>query len=327
MFNIENSKSVFAKMNSLGNSRSPFLFAFSYDLSQAFIIPTPLEQTEVLFKTPIASNIPNNCSSGQQLQYFEALPIPFEQYEQSFEIIQNGLQRGDSFLANLTVRTPVRTNLTLDDLFFRATARYKILVPNNFVCFSPESFVSLNLETQRIETRPMKGTIDASLPEAERIILCDEKETAEHYTIVDLMRSDLARIATNVSVEKFRYIDRLTTSKNTLLQVSSLIAGKIITQNLGDIFEALLPAGSISGAPKQATCKLINSAEQEPRGFYSGVFGYFDGKQLDSGVLIRFIAQHNGMMYYHSGGGITINSRAKEEYNEVVAKVYIPQSK
>ena len=142
------------------------------------------------------------------------------------------------------------------------------------------------------------------------------------------MRNDLARVATNVRVEDFRYIDRVKTLQGELLQVSSRIAADLppnASEHLGDILFTLLPAGSISGAPKEATLQAIAEAEGEPRGFYTGVFGYFDGKDLDTGVLIRFIAEHpDGSLRYHSGGGITINSLCHDEYRESIAKVYLP---
>ena len=87
----------------------------------------------------------------------------------------------------------------------------------------------------------------------------------------------------------------------------------------------MLPAGSVSGAPKTATIHLIHKAEQEQkRGFYTGVFGYYDGERLDSGVLIRYIEKVQGKFYFRSGGGITVNSNCLSEYNETIEKIYLP---
>ena len=173
----------------------------------------------------------------------------------------------------------------------------------------------------------MKGTISANENDAENTILSDYKESAEHFTIVDLIRSDLSRVATNITVDRLRYIDRLKTSKGDILQVSSEISGAILDSykgRLGDMIFELLPAGSISGAPKQPTVNVIQQAESEPRGFYTGVFGYFDGSELDSAVMIRYIEREEGQMFFRSGGGITINSVCEDEYNEVLAKIYLP---
>ena len=173
----------------------------------------------------------------------------------------------------------------------------------------------------------MKGTIDASIPNAKQIILDDEKEAAEHATIVDLIRNDLSLVADNVEVTKYRYIDELKTNDKTLLQVSSEIRGDLkvdFYQNIGTIFDKLLPAGSICGAPKKKTIDIILEAENYDRKFYTGVFGVFDGENLDSAVMIRFIENDKNELFFKSGGGITAKSNAKAEYEELIQKVYVP---
>ena len=86
----------------------------------------------------------------------------------------------------------------------------------------------------------------------------------------------------------------------------------------------MLPAGSISGAPKEATRKIIQEAESEPRGYYTGVCGYYDGNELDSAVIIRYIENDENQYYFRSGGGITAYSDCEEEYKEVLEKIYLP---
>ena len=86
----------------------------------------------------------------------------------------------------------------------------------------------------------------------------------------------------------------------------------------------MLPAGSITGAPKQKTVKIIRETEGYDRGYYTGVFGIFDGRDLDSCVLIRFIENIEGQLVYKSGGGITFQSDPWKEYNEMIKKVYVP---
>lgn len=102
----------------------------------------------------------------------------------------------------------------------------------------------------------MKGTIDASIPDAAQAILADPKETAEHYTVVDLLRNDLGMVAERVEVKRFRYIDTLRTNRGDILQVSSEIVGTLPEDSfsrMGDILFRMLPAGSVSGAPKRST--------------------------------------------------------------------------
>ena len=181
-----------------------------------------------------------------------------------------------------------------------------------------------------ISSYPMKGTIDASVPDAGRVILEDYKERSEHNTIVDLIRNDLNRVAERVDVRRFRSIDRLRVSRGEILQVRSEVTGRLTGDyysRLGEVVFGMLPAGSISGAPKPSTLRIIARAEGERRGFYTGVFGYFDGKRLDSAVMIRYIEVRDGRYYFRSGGGITINSECRAEYEEVLAKVYLPFDK
>ena len=116
----------------------------------------------------------------------------------------------------------------------------------------------------------MKGTIDADLPGARDLLLNDEKEMAEHVTIVDLIRNDLSIHAHHVRVEKFRYIDTLVTNRKKLLQVSSVIPVQLpdnYRSKLGEIIFSMLPAGSVSGAPKEETLRIIRASEGSPRGY------------------------------------------------------------
>ena len=93
---------------------------------------------------------------------------------------------------------------------------------------------------------------------------------------------------------------------------------------IGAILASLLPAGSISGAPKEKTVQIIQQAENQPRGYYTGVFGIFDGESLQSAVAIRLIEQTDNGLVFRSGGGITVQSDVQEEYRELIQKVYVP---
>lgn len=249
----------------------------------------------------------------------------FESYQNAFNQVYPHLQVGNSFLVNLTAKTELITSASLPDIYHASSAKYKMLYRGEWVVFSPETFVRISGNI--IETRPMKGTIDADLPEAEAKLLNDPKELAEHVTVVDLLRNDLSRVSQNVQVEKFRYIEEIRTNGKHLLQSSSKITGRLPTHyegNLGGIITELLPAGSICGAPKPMTCKIIEEAEGEQRGYYTGVAGYFDGASLNSCVLIRYIEKVGDQLFYRSGGGITAQSHAHQEYQELIDKVYVP---
>ncbi|MEM6772811.1 MAG: aminodeoxychorismate synthase component I, partial [Bacteroidota bacterium] len=247
-------------------------------------------------------------------------------FQRAFQVVQDGLQRGDSFLTNLTFPTPISTAANLEDIYWQSEAKYRILLPEQFVCFSPETFVTINDEGY-IESRPMKGTA-LDTPAARFELQNSAKEVAEHATIVDLIRNDLSQVAKRVRVTDYRYFHKIATSSRGLVQTSSKIGGHLPTNwkaKLGTILATLLPAGSVSGAPKPATLDIIRRAEPAPRGYYCGIGGYFDGHTVDTCVLIRFIEKTamKGLLF-RSGGGITARSNWREEYAELQAKIRIP---
>lgn len=314
-------------MNRWGSERRPFFFLISYDETECLVVP-PEEicRNELLFAFPLWNNVEPLPETHIPDFRWDAFPQPFEAYKHSFDVVRGHLLAGNSFLANLTCATPVHTNLSLEDIFYRSNARYRLLLKGRFVVFSPETFV--RVKNGMVYSYPMKGTIDATIPHAKEILLHDEKESAEHATITDLIRNDLSRIATEVTVTRYKYIDELHTHHGSLLQMSSEIRGQLpcdYREHLGDLFFSLLPAGSITGAPKKKTVEIIAEAEGYRRGFYTGVTGYFDGSDLDSAVMIRFLEQlPDGGMVYKSGGGITFRSNATSEYEEMKKKIYVP---
>lgn len=320
-----NKENAISLMNSFGTRKHPFIFIIDY-LQENIIVEEAdsTDSSSILYDFNGFSNFKIKYTSSDNPQ-IEIFPQSINDYEKSFNIVKDNINKGNSYLVNLTCSTPININLQLEELFFRAKALYKLMLRDKFIVFSPEIFT--RIKDGYVYSYPMKGTIDASLPNAESIIMNDPKEAAEHATIVDLIRNDLSIIASDVSVPKYRYIDRIQTNKGVLLQVSSEVRGKLQDNwlnNIGSIMFSLLPAGSISGAPKKKTQEIIAEAETYNRGFYTGIMGYFDGENLDSSVMIRFIEKDGDKFFFKSGGGITSRSELNSEYNEMIQKIYVP---
>jgi para-aminobenzoate synthetase component 1 len=318
-----NKENGFEQINTLAKQRTPFLFITSFEQDKIFAQPLEQLDDDILYKLEDWRNYPVKKRTKEFT--FSKSPVDFITYKKALDEVLEEIRSGNTYLLNLTFRTPVESSFTLKEIFTYAKAKFKLYFKDEFICFSPERFVEIKENT--IATYPMKGTIDANLPHAKESILADEKEMAEHVMIVDLMRNDLGIIGSNVKVEQFRYVEKIKAGKKELLQVSSKITATLPTDwkdHLGTLLSQILPAGSISGTPKKSTLNIINHIENFNRGFYTGVFGIFDGESLRSGVMIRFIEQENDQFFYKSGGGITIDSDAKSEYEELIDKIYLP---
>jgi len=258
--------------------------------------------------------------------------VSLEEYNQSIQAIKDGIERGDTYQTNYTIR--LHSHFEGDDFaFFEKlkkaqssdycayinTGEYSILSA------SPELFFRLQDET--ITTRPMKGTIKRgkSFEEDEanaRWLYLSEKNRAENVMIVDMLRNDLSLVAEfgTVQVPKLYEIEPYP----TVYQMTSTITGRVAenTEPI-DIFRALFPCASITGAPKVSTMKIIAELEPEPREVYCGAIGYITpNKEAVFNVPIRtvLIDQQSGIATYGVGGGITWDSTSEGEYDEVLAK-------
>jgi para-aminobenzoate synthetase component 1 len=230
----------FAEISGLAAKGTPFLFIVSYDKSEVIVRPlNDLKDIQVHIGNR-KSEIGNQKHSTFNIQHSALLkkrPIAFSAYRSAFDRVIEEIEAGNTYLLNLTFPTPVETPLSLERIYEIANAPFKLLWPGRFVCFTPEPFVKITPEGV-ISTFPMKGTIDAKIPDAEAKILSDEKEMAEHVMVVDLLRNDLGIVANHVRVKAFRYIDRIVTADKTLLQVSSKIEAKLAADwpsRLGEI--------------------------------------------------------------------------------------------
>lgn len=308
------------KLNNYGSLKEPFFFMISYDLKKCVVHPLKNLPSTIQYE------INQKVSSSKKNLELKKYPLSFSSYKKKFNAIQEEISAGNSYLLNLTAKTRIEHNLSLDEIYAKASSRFKLKYKDQFVCFSPERFVQIKNNT--IFTFPMKGTIDAKIKNAKHTILNNQKEMAEHVMVVDLLRNDLSIVAKKVRVKKFRYVESLQAGDKKLLQVSSKIEGKLSTdwhENIGDILFKLLPAGSITGTPKKKTVEILEQIEKYKRGFYTGIFGVYDGTSLESAVMIRFIEKtRNNRFFYKSGGGITCDSDCFSEYQELIDKIYIP---
>ena len=188
---------------------------------------------------------------------------------------------------------------------------------------SPETLVKL--DNGKLYTYPLAGTRprgrtyeeDKAL---ETELLADEKELAEHNMLVDLGRNDIGKIAKFGSVEVIKYhnIEKF----SHVMHIGSTVRGEIRDdKDAFDAIDAILPAGTLSGAPKIKACQLINELEKNKRGIYGGAIGYIDfGGNLDTCIAIRLAYKKNGKIYVRSGAGIVYDSVPEKEYQECINK-------
>lgn len=329
----EAAESSFAEMDALAARGEDFLFAVDYELSRAFALPLREADPALLLYDFRGRGNAGSAAAARDARILSRDFVPFAEYERAFRVIREGEERGDSFLANLTFPTRVSLSDPLRAVFRSVSAPYRLWLGSELagdgaeiLLFSPEPFV--RTKGREISTRPMKGTAPASAPGAAEALLADGKEAAEHATVVDLLRNDLALVARDVEVARYRYLEAAGSGPGALIQSSSEVMGELRAEfagRPGSILSRLLPAGSVTGAPKRSTVELIARAEGRRRGWYCGVCGVWRGGELDSAVMIRFIESGPGGTFFRSGGGVTVYSDARAEYAEMVAKVRLPR--
>ncbi|MGN1109542.1 MAG: anthranilate synthase component I [Oscillospiraceae bacterium] len=188
---------------------------------------------------------------------------------------------------------------------------------------SPETLVKL--ENGVLHTFPLAGTrprgaTDEQDKQLEAELLRDEKELSEHNMLVDLGRNDIGKISKfgSVEVEKYMSIERY----SHVMHIGSTVRGEILdSKSALDAVDAILPAGTLSGAPKLRACEIINELENNKRGVYGGAVGYIDFRgNLDTCIAIRLAFKKNGRVFVRSGAGIVADSVPENEFNECINK-------
>ena len=194
---------------------------------------------------------------------------------------------------------------------------------DEIMCSSPETLV--RLQEGRLTTFPVagsrpRGTTPAEDKALERELLADEKELSEHNMLVDLGRNDLGRVSEIGSVEVTEYMMIHRYSK--IMHICSQVEGDLADGcDALDALASVLPAGTLSGAPKIRACEIIEELEHEPRGVYGGALGYLDfAGNMDTCIAIRMAARKNGVVTVQAGGGIVADSVPENEYLESANK-------
>ena len=253
-----------------------------------------------------------------------------EEYKAAIEQIHHHIRQGDTYQVNYTVQ--LQQNLTADPfaiynrLVVEQNAHYNAFIQHDdvtIISISPELF--FKKDGDRLTTRPMKGTTNRGLTTETDLkqaqwLAQDQKNRSENMMIVDLLRNDMNRIS-KIGSENVKSLC-LVEQYSTIWQMTSTIETQLLpNSNLGDIFQALFPCGSITGAPKIATMAIIKDVEKQARGVYCGAIGILlpNGPTIFN-VAIRTLQMQGNKAIYGVGGGITWDSKWEAEYEETRQK-------
>ena len=306
------------KQTAVDDLKLPKLYFLAFDKWQEF--KTDKEQKFGLKKLP-RTNI--------KAENFKA-KITAKEYKLAYNKIKYYLKEGDIYQINLTHRLEGKSNLHPRELF-------QNIIKDNRVDFltyiegdgfeilsaSPERFIKINKD--QIETCPIKGTRPRGKNKKEdeklqKDLIEDVKEAAELNMITDLLRNDLGKVCQigTVKVEGHRLLKKCEKVWHTYSKVTGKLSKKISAIKA---LISMLPGGSITGCPKKRAIEIIDELEPKTRGVYTGVIGYIDPKGiLDFNIAIRTVIKKQEKLYLQVGGGIVIDSKEKNEYQETLDK-------
>jgi para-aminobenzoate synthetase/4-amino-4-deoxychorismate lyase len=264
----------------------------------------------------------------------EEFGLTRQQYAERIEAIHEWIRAGDVYQLNFTATYDLKVHGSVAALYAKLRARQPVeygafihaQAGQRILSFSPELFFRIDEAggERRITTRPMKGTVARGLTTREdreraEWLRNDAKNRAENLMIVDLLRNDLGRLARfgTVRTEELFAVERY----STLWQMTSTVVGELRPEvGFGDVFRALFPCGSITGAPKVRAMQLLARLEAQPRGVYTGAIGYFSPQQTVFNVAIRTLVMNGNEGTMGVGSGIVIDSVADQEYSECELK-------
>lgn len=256
------------------------------------------------------------------------------EHSRNVEAIKEHIRNGDTYQVNLTMAMSAPVQGDVGALFEAMVASqpksYGALIDlgdREIVSISPELFLKGN--GSNVMMRPMKGTAPRGRSASEdhrnrRGLEISEKERSGNVMIVDMLRNDLGRVAVTGSV---RTPELFVAERHpTVWQLTSTVEAELSTEvDLAGLLAATFPSGSVTGAPKVSTMRIISALESVPRGVYCGAIGYIEpgGDRLEFSVAIRTGVIRDGMLNYHVGGGITVDSDPEVEYEECLWKALV----
>lgn len=311
----------------------------SYEASSAFRPYLLTHQSDLtplvwfgIFDQPVIQNI-SSAFKAMDLGLMHWRPdSSWLEYQKAVAAIKNHIAAGDTYQVNYTIRMETEFLQNPFDFYLHMRraqqsnySAYLDIGPLQILSASPELF--FQIKDNQIITKPMKGTAPRGLTLCEdqnmSALLNNEKNCAENLMIVDLLRNDLGQIAKQGSVQVTSLFDK--EKYPTVWQLTSEITAQLKEPvSLVDIFTALFPCGSITGAPKANTMNIIRQLEKQPRGIYCGAIGLLTPeKEAIFSVPIRTLVVRDQNATYGVGGGITWDSTSQDEYQEVIHKIQV----
>ena len=284
-----------------------------------------LEELEKLIRCGEAYQFPKLCLKSQFKPLFSE-----KEYCSMVQRAKDYIYEGDIFQVVLSNRLEAE----MEGSLFDAYRVLRTTNPSPYMFYfsgadmeitgaSPETLVKL--QDDRLYTFPLAGTRPRGKTEEEdatleKELLADEKELSEHNMLVDLGRNDIGRISKigSVQVERYLSIERF----SHVMHIGSTVSGQILDDcDAIDAIHSILPAGTLSGAPKLRACEIINELENNKRGIYGGAVGYLDfAGNLDTCIAIRLAYAKNGKVFVRSGAEIVAHSQPEREYQECINK-------
>ena len=280
-----------------------------------------IENIESFIKAPIADNVdasrvlsPVKCN------------MTGDEYSKMVDRAKEYIKNGDIFQAVLSRKFELEYEGSLINAYrvLRTTNPSPYMVFMNIddrqiISTSPETLVKLNkgrLYTFPVAGSRQRGSTREEDLELERDLMSDEKELSEHNMLVDLARNDIGRVAKfgSVRLENYKMVHRY----SKIMHIASEVQGEINDGlNACDVISSILPAGTLSGAPKIRACEIIEELEKDSRGIYGGALGYIDfAGNMDTCIAIRMAVLYKGVVTIQAGGGIVYDSIPENEYNE-----------